>query len=252
MQQGVLSATDLPEVVAAERRPRHFRPAELPPGPEPTAPAAAGEPVLLGRNLWPGVPMFFLVGAVIVGALLLVDFAVEKYQAAQLRARSLQMAAVQVAALNGLRAEIRSIADIGEGQYELALSLSNNNESQPIFVMSPEMRGYVQVGKLWQEVPLKSDGDSAGSVLKLETERIYRYLFEARVRDFTQLFPNYMHVRFSDTMLVGLSGTPRDDVFERRDNYFVYLKPFDVADSTVLKRMKFAGKPPVWIPMPPH
>jgi putative ABC transport system ATP-binding protein/macrolide transport system ATP-binding/permease protein/lipoprotein-releasing system ATP-binding protein len=61
-----------------------------------------------------------------------------------------------------------------------------------------------------------------------------------------------MHVRFADTMLVSASSTPKDDVFERKDNYYVYLKPFDVADDTVLKRMKFAGKPPVWIPMPPH
>src|SRR6267378_134748 len=36
-------------------------------------------------------------------------------------------------------------------------------------------------------------GWAAGSVLKIETERIYRYLFEARVRDVTQLFPNYDH-----------------------------------------------------------
>jgi putative ABC transport system ATP-binding protein/macrolide transport system ATP-binding/permease protein/lipoprotein-releasing system ATP-binding protein len=53
-------------------------------------------------------------------------------------------------------------------------------------------------------------------------------------------------------MLVSPSSTPSDDVFERRDNYYVYLKPFDVADEVVLKRMRFSGKPPVWIPMPPH
>ena len=35
-------------------------------------------------------------------------------------------------------------------------------------------------------------------------------------------------------------------------NYYIYLKPFDVADDVVLKRMRFSGKPPVWIPMPPH
>jgi hypothetical protein len=45
---------------------------------------------------------------------------------------------------------------------------------------------------------------------------------------------------------------PKGDVFERKDNFYVYLKPFDVADEVVLKRMKFSGKPPVWIPMPPH
>ena len=77
-------------------------------------------------------------------------------------------------------------------------------------------------------------------------------MFEARVKNFTQLLPNYMHVRFADTMLVSPSSSPRDDVFERKDNYYVYLKPFDVSDETVAKRMKFAGKPPAWMPMPPH
>jgi hypothetical protein len=50
-------------------------------------------------------------------------------------------------------------------------------------------------------------------------------------------------------MLVSPSSTPKDDVFERRDNYYVYLKPSDVADETILKKMKFSGKPPAWIPM---
>jgi hypothetical protein len=63
---------------------------------------------------------------------------------------------------------------------------------------------------------------------------------------------NYMHVRFSDAMLVSPSSTPKDDVLERRDNYYVYLKPSDVTDETILKKVKFSGKPPVWIPMPPH
>ena len=114
------------------------------------------------------------------------------------------------------------------------------------------MRGYVQVGKVWQELPLKPTDDDASGVLKIEGKHVYRYLFNARVGEFTQLLPNYMHVRFSDTMLVSPSSTPKDDVFERKDNYYVYLKPFDVADDVVLKRMKFPGKPPVWIPMPPH
>jgi hypothetical protein len=61
-----------------------------------------------------------------------------------------------------------------------------------------------------------------------------------------------MHVRFSDAMLVSPSSTPKDDVLERRDNYYVYLKPSDVTDETILKKVKFSGKPPVWIPMPPH
>jgi hypothetical protein len=79
---------------------------------------------------------------------------------------------------------------------------------------------------------------------------VYQYLFDAR--SFTQLLPDYMHVCFSDAMLVSPSRTPQDDVFERRDNYYVYLNPSDVTDDIILKKMKFSGKPPVWIPMPPH
>jgi putative ABC transport system ATP-binding protein/macrolide transport system ATP-binding/permease protein/lipoprotein-releasing system ATP-binding protein len=94
--------------------------------------------------------------------------------------------------------------------------------------------------------------ESTNGVLKIEGKQAYRYHFDARVRDFAQLLPNYMHVRFAGTMLVSPSSIPKDDVFERKDNYYVYLKPFDVTDEVVAKRMRFSGKPPVWIPMPPH
>ena len=114
------------------------------------------------------------------------------------------------------------------------------------------MRAYVRVGKVWQEVHLTPVDDSIGGVSKIAGKHTYRYIFEARVSSFTQLLPNYMHIRFSDAMLVSPDSTPREDVFERKDNYYVYLKTFDVTDETVSKRMKFAGKLPVWIPMPPH
>jgi hypothetical protein len=52
----------------------------------------------------------------------------------------------------------------------------------------------------------------AGNVLKIEGKHTYRYVFEARVRNFAQLLPSYMHVRFSDTMLVSASKTPKDDM----------------------------------------
>jgi hypothetical protein len=70
--------------------------------------------------------------------------------------------------------------------------------------------------------------------------------------DFTQLLPNYMHICFSDTMLVSPSSVPQTDLFERKDNYYVYLRPFDAPDEAILKRITLTGKPPVWIPMPPH
>jgi ABC-type lipoprotein export system ATPase subunit len=252
MRQGILEATDLLRgSVEAEPRPRRFGPAKVLVEPEPGMPAAARAPIRLGANLWRSVQTLLLGGAVMFVGILLVDFGVAKYQEIQVRERGARIAKLAEMALSSLQSEVQSVSDLGDGRYELAIYLSNVS-GEPIYVMSPDMRGYVQVGKIWQEVPLKPTDDGASGVLKIEGKHIYRYVFDARVSGFTQLLPNYMHIRFSDTMLVSPSSTPKEDVFERKDNYYVYLKPFDIADDVVLKRMKFPGKPPVWIPMPPH
>jgi ABC-type lipoprotein export system ATPase subunit len=252
MRQGILEATDLPPVsVEAESRPRRFAGkilAEL----EPEILATARVPIGLGANLWRSVQTLAIGGAVVLVCILLVDFGLAKFQETQVRARGARIAKLAEIALSSLQGEVQSVSDLGDGRYELAVDLSNATGDEPIYVMSPDMRGYVQVGKVWQELPLKPTDDDASGVLKIEGKHVYRYVFEARVGEFTQLLPNYMHVRFSDTMLVSPSSAPKDDVFERRDNYYVYLKPFDVADDVILRRMKFPGKPPVWIPMPPH
>ena len=105
-------------------------------------------------------------------------------------------------ALSSLQSDIQSITDLGDGRYQLAVYLLNAGAGEPIYVMSPDMHAYVQVSKVWQEVPLRPADSGADSVLKIDGKQVYHYLFDARVRDFTQLLPNYMHVRFSDTMLV--------------------------------------------------
>ena len=253
MRQGIFEATDLPPVlVEAESRPRRFGPRKVVPEIDPDMPAAARVSIGLGANLWSSVRTLAIGGAVVFVCILLVDFGLAKYQEAQVRARGARIAKLAEIALSRLQGEVQSVSDLGDGRYELAVDLSNATGDEPIYVMSPDMRGYVQVGKVWQELPLKPTDDDASGVLKIEGKHVYRYVFEARVREFTQLLPNYMHVRFSDTMLVSPSSTPKDEVFERKDNYYVYLKPSDVSDDVVLRRMKFPDKPPVWIPMPPH
>ncbi len=248
MRQGTLAATDLPQVVAEP--PRRVSPARI--RPEQLARASARAPIRLGANLWGGVKTFLIAAAVIFAAVLAADVGVEKYQAMRVRERAARVAALQHLALNRLRGDVQSVADLGDGRYELTTYLESVGGEEPIYVMAPDMRAYVQVGTVWQEVPLTPADDGATGVAKIERKQTYRYRFDARVRDFAQLLPNYMHVRFSSTMLVSPSSRPNGDVFERKDNYYVYLKPFDVADEVVLKRMRFSGKPPVWIPMPPH
>jgi ABC-type lipoprotein export system ATPase subunit len=250
MRQGVLVAADLPQVAREPERPRHFGPTMV--RPEPSPPVAARAPIRLGANLWHGVQIFLLGTSVVFGAILLADFGVEKYQAMQVRERAARTVELQRLALNSLRGDVQSVTDLGDGQYELVTYLQNVGSDDPIYVMSPDMRGYVQVKATWQEIPVQPVEDSINGVAKIEGKRTYRYLFDARVRDFAQLLPNYMHVRFASTMLVSPSSMPKGDVFERKDNYYVYLKPSDVTDEVVARKMRFSGKAPVWIPMPPH
>ena len=252
MRQGTLAAS--PNAAGeVERWLRHPGPARATMGSAPPAPLATPRAsIRLGSNLLPGLQTFLVTGAVLLGGVLLADFAVAKYQDLQVRERGARIAALQHVALNSLRGDVQSVADLGNGRYELTTYLQNVGGDQPIYVMSPDMRAYVQVGSAWQEVAMTPADGTATGVAKIDGRQTYRYVLDARVLDFTQLLPNYMHVRFSGTMLVSPSSTPKDDVFERRDNYYVYLKPFDVADEVVLKRMRFPGKPPVWIPMPAH
>lgn len=250
MRHGALASADLPDIVVIpELQPRRFGPAEIMVGPEPTP---AGAPVHLGGNFWRGMQTFLLAGIIIFAGIMLIDAGIGRYQRIQVRERGARIAALQHMALNSLRGDIQSITDLGDGHYELTTYLENVGDGQTIYVLSPDLRAYVQVGTAWQELAMKPAGESAGSVLKIESRQGFRYTFEAQVREFAQLLPNYMHVRFSGTMLVSPSSMPKDDVFERKDNYYVYLKPSGVADEVLMKRMRFSGKPPVWIPMPPH
>src|SRR5262249_4945857 len=209
MREGPLAATDLPQVAAAPQR--RLTPAKI--RSEPTVPAAARVPIRLGANLWGGVKTFLVAAAVIFAAILAADIAVEKYQAMRVRERAARVAALQYLALNRLRGDVQSVADLGDARYESTTYLQNVGGPEPMYVMAPDMRAYVQVGTVWQEVPLAPADDSATGVAKIERKQTYRYRFDARVRDFAQLLPNYMHVRFSGTMLVSPSSTPNGDVF---------------------------------------
>jgi ABC-type lipoprotein export system ATPase subunit len=248
MRQGVLAAAALPEIdVEAARHRRYFGSSDIRVRPE--RPRGA---VRLGADLLRAVAPSLLGAVAVITGILLLDFGVARYQQMQLRERSERIARLADMALSSLQSDIESVTDLGDGHYRLAVYLLNAGGGDPTFVMLQDMRAYVQVGNVWQEVPLRSADDGTDGVLRIDGRHVYQFLFDARVGSFTQLLPNYMHVRFSDALLVSPSRTPQDDVFERRDNYYVYLKPFDVTDEVILKKMKFSGKPPVWIPMPPH
>ena len=86
MRQGLLRPTKLGDTaLETQVRPRRFAPVAV--SREPTAPAArsARPRIALGADLRRGLQTALVAGAAILGAILLADFAVQRYQAMQLR-----------------------------------------------------------------------------------------------------------------------------------------------------------------------
>jgi putative ABC transport system ATP-binding protein/macrolide transport system ATP-binding/permease protein/lipoprotein-releasing system ATP-binding protein len=159
---------------------------------------------------------------------------------------------LQTLAMSGLRADIDDVAQASDGGYRLTLYLWNVSGGESIYVMAPTVRAYVQVGSIWQEIPLRPTDGAEGQVLQITGRHKYHYVLTPTVKAFEELLPGYMHVRLTNALLVSKQCEPTEDLVERIDNYYVYLKPHDADDAAILRKMKFPGKPPVWIPMPPH
>ncbi len=215
-------------------------------------PSAANEPVTLGLGIERTIGRLVIWIAPILLLAWAVNWGVARYQRNLIEARAQERSALEQLAMAGLRADIKDIV-FGPGEtYLVTLYLRNTTGGEPIYVMAPAVRGFVQVGGGWQEVALRPAGHGDQRVLKITGTQTYQYVLAPDVRDFEQLLPYYMHVRLSNDMLVSPRAEPKDDLVERSDNYYVYLKPHAADDAMILKKLKFPGPPPVWIPMPPH
>jgi ABC-type lipoprotein export system ATPase subunit len=247
MSRGVLLAAEIDAAPhAAIPAPPRLRPAPAP------QPVAARQGLRLGASFWPAARLLLFGGAVAFSLVLLADSLVGRYQRHVVQQRAEKLAALETLALSALRANVTTIVSRGNGSYELTLELWNVAGDRPIYVMSPALRAYVQIGRQWIEVPSRPVEESAASVLKITGRQSYRYAFEAKPVEYAQLLSRYMHVRFVNTMLVSPHSTPSDELFERTDSTYVYLKPWNVDDRDILREVRFDGATPLWIPMPPH
>lgn len=213
---------------------------------------AAGEKVRLGEGLelFLGRFVTWMVPICVIAWCL--NWAVADYERSEIQAKAQRKLALEELAMQGLRADLKKV-EFGEGKsYIVTLYLRNTKGDEPLYVMSPMVRGFVQVGTSWLEVPMKCLESGNSQVLKIAGTKFLRYEMVPDVPDFTQLLPYYMHVRFTNDMLISPRSEPKDDLVERNDSYYVYLKPHDADDNAILSKMKFPGKPPIWIPMPPH
>ena len=254
MKQGILTATDLPEGAFQPARPeRRFGPTKS------TVPANIARPVdgapavdQLGQNLWAAAGRALVFSGLIFALVLLGNYGLARYQRYQVLVRKERLDALEELATATLKGEIASVTSLGERHYEVTIYLENTGGDKPIYVMAPNVQAFIQVGSDWQELPLKPAAEAMASVLKVTGKQLYRYILDARADKFTELLPHYMHVRFTNNMLISPESTPQDALFQRNDSYFIYLKPDNVDDATITKDVRFAGPPPLWIWMPPH
>lgn len=217
------------------------------------AAASSAVKVRLGRGLgsfWPRA----LFGAAALAALVFaLDAAMTWYQHYRLQQKRLADLQLTQAAYAGLYVDLVKVAyEPDRKSYRLTMTMQNLDPAHPIYVMQSPVRVYEQSGLTWREVPARAPNGASTTVVKLTDKKTYETIFEPNLKDWTELIPGYMHIRFESTSLISQRSEPDDDIIDRRDRYYVYLKPHDADDEAIRKRMKYAGAPPVYIPMPPH
>ena len=200
-------------------------------------------PWLLAVSAWV-VPAVFMALSLNQGVAL--------YQRHLLHKRQQAREVLEDAAQLWLRANIDDITYAAGSSYSLTLSLENLSPDKAVFAMSPALRAYVQVGLTWKEIPTRSVDGLDGRVARVIGRRTYQFEFEPNVKEYTEQLTGYMHVRLTGTTLVSQHSDPGNDLVERVDDYYVHLKPHGADDEAILRKTRFPGKPPLWIPMPPH
>jgi hypothetical protein len=215
------------------------------------APAAWHIGPRLGRGV---LRSKFVLGLVAFVALAFgLDAAVGWYQQHRLEQKRLADRALEHAAYSGLYVDLVNVTyEPDRKSYRVTMTMRNLDPAHPLYVMLSPVRVFEQSGLAWREIPARAPRGSAATVVKLTDTQAYETVFEPNLREFTQLIPGYMHIRFESTSLVSGRSEPEDDIIDRRDRYYVYLKPHGADDAALRQRMKYAGDPPVYIPMPPH
>lgn len=190
---------------------------------------------------------------VLLGLAFAADFAVGRYERGLLESERQAALELRSAAFDGLYVELLRVAyEPGGRGYRATMTMQNSHNDAPLYVMMSPVRVFVQAGLRWQEVPAGAPPGAEWGVIRLDDARDFSVVFQADLKDWTELIPGYMHVRIDSQMLISRRSAPKDDIVERNNVFYVYLKPQGADDEAIKRRSRFPGTPPVFIPMPPH
>ena len=207
----------------------------------------------LGRGLNVVPAKALVTGAALVALLFVLDFAVGRYQHYRLDQKRLADLRLQHAAYEGMFVELANVAyEPDRKSYRLTMKISNVEPGRPLYVLQSPVRVFEQAGLSWREVPSRGPDGQGARVIKLTDAATFESIFEPNLAEWTELIPGYMHIRLETTSLVSERSDPDDDIIDRTDRCYVYLKPHGADDDAIRKRMNTKGDPPLYMPMPPH
>jgi putative ABC transport system ATP-binding protein/macrolide transport system ATP-binding/permease protein/lipoprotein-releasing system ATP-binding protein len=205
----------------------------------------------LGAGFGKLLTRFVLTLALLTCAVAAADWGTGLYQRHQQDQRLQARRLLEEAALQRLRADVDRLSLGAEGSYSLSLFLQNLDPDAPLFLTAPAVRAFVQVDRDWVEVPARSSEAETDGVLSLSGKQVLQFTFKPEVLRYTELLPGYMHVRISNAMLISRDRQGVGGLFERTDDYYVYLKPHNADDAVICRKNQWISAP-LWVPMPPH
>jgi putative ABC transport system ATP-binding protein/macrolide transport system ATP-binding/permease protein/lipoprotein-releasing system ATP-binding protein len=258
LQGGKLVSVVAPETSAPAGADRDGVPPTAPSMPPPDVPPAEGlvpsDPTPLGAGLGRFLVGFagwvLLVAAALWGG----NYVTAQWQQKSIAQRQETRKKSEELALQKLRANVEDVAYRNDGSYEATIYLLNPDPQKPFHVLGPTCRVFVQVDQTWHQVPATAVGFEERGVREVTGKQLYRIGFRADVRRYDELLKGYLHVRIDNTMVVSDRAEPADDIFQRTDSYYVYLKPQTVSEAEVRRRngWQSGALVPRWIAMPAH
>lgn len=240
----------------------HVEPAEDTDGTEPVvswSPESgtslkAEEPAPLGAGFGRFLLDFVVWTMAVVIGLWAINLATRTFQRRIFAERFEAQSAAEELALQTLRADLDNIVLQDDGSYLLSLYLTNRDSQQPMFVMGPGVQAFVQVDRSWQAVSIVPVVRQTGDIERIDARHVFQFVFRPNVERFDELIKGYLHMRFTNSMIVAQSAQPQGDLFDRTDSYYVYLKSASVSDDQIRRENGWAEATlvPPWIPMKAH
>ncbi len=182
------------------------------------------------------------------------DYIVGYKQDKLLQERAAHKKKLELLAWQVLRSQIEDVTYKGN-KYKIAITYENPFPDEEIYVMVPTIRALVQVGTYWKEVPIHDlpGRSTEPEVVRLTDKMTVEKLVEVPFRNFEQVLPGYIHMRVNAVSYVLADSISKEDVVEKNEDFYIYLKPYYADDKKMAKNYSFTNNVvPVWIPMPPH